>query len=84
MKTITCAPCGADHQHKRLVKYYKFYGFSPLKEVGDNGLADLLDQVVWGGVGTKMEAKPTRMLTRWARALRKGRAAAPTSDKLPV
>ncbi|KAK9814282.1 hypothetical protein WJX72_003355 [[Myrmecia] bisecta] len=32
-----------DRQHKRLVKYYKRFGFVPLREVGNNGLRDLPD-----------------------------------------
>ena len=61
----------ADYQHKRLVKYYTFFGFDFVKEVGDNGLADLPDQVAWGGVGTRMDADVVRMLSKWTPTLRK-------------
>jgi hypothetical protein len=61
----------ADHQHARLVKYYTYFGFTFVKSVGDNGLADLPDQVVWGGVGTRMDADPERMLTKWSPALQR-------------
>lgn len=34
--------------------------------MGDNGLADLPDQVVWGGLGTRMDADPRAMLVKWS------------------
>lgn len=66
----------ADEQHARLLRYYRFFGFKAVKTVGDGGLADLPDQVVWGGVGTRMDADTGFMLRRWSpvvmRALAKG------------
>lgn len=59
-----------DYQHKRLVRYYRYFGFVPVKEVGLRGLADLVDQVVWGGVGTRMDANVESMLAKWTPALR--------------
>jgi len=59
-----------DYQHARLLRYYSFYGFERVKEVGDGGLADLGDQIVWGGVGTRMNADVGRMLAKWTPTLR--------------
>lgn len=59
----------ADHQHARLVKYYTYFGFEKVKVVGENGLQDLPDQVVWGGVGTRMDAVLPTMLQKWSPAL---------------
>eukprot|EP00892_Ulva_mutabilis_P003272 jgi/Ulvmu1/1316/UM011_0044.1 len=56
----------SDEQHAKLLRYYKFFGFKVVKTVGDNGLADLPDQVVWGGVGTRMDADPEQMVRRWS------------------
>ena len=56
----------SEYQHKRLVKYYSFFGFTPVKRVGDSGLADLPDQVAWGGVGTRMDVEVTFMLRKWS------------------
>lgn len=53
------------------MKYYTFFGFEFVKEVGTNGLADLPDQVAWGGVGTRMDADVEAMLDKWTPALRK-------------
>lgn len=41
----------ADAWHKRLVRYYSYFGFQRVRAVGDNGLRDLPDLLVWGGVG---------------------------------
>lgn len=77
-----------DYQHKRLVKYYTFFGFKTVKEVGGNGLADLADQVAWGGVGTRMDADVRSMLRKWTPALRKQgarlRAQAATAEESSV
>lgn len=43
--------CAADAWHKRLVRYYSYFGFERVRAVGDNGLRDLPDLLVWGGVG---------------------------------
>jgi hypothetical protein len=59
----------ADHQHKRLVAYYKFFGFKKVKVVGENGLLDLIDQVAWGGVGTRMDAEVNSLLAMWSPAV---------------
>lgn len=64
-------PALADHQHARLVKYYSYFGFQTVKVVGENGLRDVPDQVVWGGVGTRMDADLPQMLRKWSPALRK-------------
>ena len=46
--------CAADAWHKRLVQYYSYFGFRRVRAVGDNGLRDLPDRLVWGGVGMRM------------------------------
>jgi hypothetical protein len=55
----------AEYQHRRLLTYYRYFGFKPVKTVGEGGLLDLPDQVVWGGVGTRMDADVMYMLHRW-------------------
>ena len=66
---LTCTVLHADHQHWRLVRYYTYFGFKTVKVVGENGLADLPDQVAWGGVGTRMDADLQDMLARWSPAV---------------
>jgi hypothetical protein len=41
-------------------------GFKVVREVGANGLSDLPHQLVWGGVGTRMDADTTTFLRRWS------------------
>ena len=48
----------ADAWHKRLVRYYSYFGFQRVRAVGDNGLRDLPDLLVWGGVGMRMVRCP--------------------------
>lgn len=56
--------------HRRLVRYYQRFGFTPVYEVTGGSLADLPHMLVWGGVGTRMDADVHRMLQRWAMAVR--------------
>jgi hypothetical protein len=57
---------------ERLVRYYARLGFTPVREVGSNGLRDLPDLLVWGGAGTRMDADVDTLLLRWTRAVRRG------------
>ena len=61
----------ADAWHKRLVRYYSFFGFTPVREVGDSGLRDIPDLLVWGGVGQRMDADIEELLRRWTYAIRR-------------
>ena len=60
-----------DGWHERLVRYYSYFGFKPVRKVGGNGLSDLPHMLVWGGEGTRMDADIQRMLQRWTPALRR-------------
>ncbi|BDA49623.1 hypothetical protein COCOBI_14-2430 [Coccomyxa sp. Obi] len=60
-----------DAWHKRLVRYYSYFGFRRVRAVGDNGLRDLPDLLVWGGVGMRMDADIEELLRRWTAAIRR-------------
>ncbi|KAK9904887.1 hypothetical protein WJX75_004873 [Coccomyxa subellipsoidea] len=60
-----------DAWHKRLVRYYSYFGFERVRAVGDNGLRDLPDLLVWGGVGMRMDADIEELLRRWTVAIRR-------------
>ena len=64
----------SDAWHARLVRYYSFFGFEPVRTVGGNGLSDLPHLLVWGGEGTRMDADVGGMLRRWGPAIRRGGA----------
>ena len=71
MLSLIYFACFADHQHARLVKYYRRMGFEKVLEVGSNGLSDLPHLLVWGGAGTRMNCNPEHFLRRWAPLLNK-------------
>ncbi|GKB70769.1 hypothetical protein Tco_0932181 [Tanacetum coccineum] len=55
----------SDLYHAKLVKFYRRIGFEPVYEVTGSSLSDLADQLVWGGVGTRMDANVERLLVKW-------------------
>ena len=59
-----------DAWHERLVAYYSRFGFVPVRRVEGGSLGDLPHMLVWGGVGTRMDADVARMLRRWTPAIR--------------
>jgi hypothetical protein len=60
-------------QHRRLVAYYRYFGFKAAHRVGGRGFfADIPHLLVWGGVGLRMDLEVTAALARWARVLRRG------------
>jgi hypothetical protein len=54
-----------DETHERLVKYYKRLGFRVIYRVCGDRLADVPHMLVWGGVGTRMDADIGQQLIRW-------------------
>ncbi|KAL2633564.1 hypothetical protein R1flu_005043 [Riccia fluitans] len=65
-----------DETHARLVKYYSRMGFKAMYELTADSWGDILDRVVWGGIGTRMDASCEELLRKWAKLLR------PKSKKL--
>ena len=62
---IESCPHTADYTHRKLVAYYRrLFGFKVVREVGGNGLRDLPDLLVWGGVGTRMNGDLESMLCK--------------------
>ena len=58
----------SDAQHRRLVRYFRQLGFSPLRELGA-GVADLAPRLLWGGSGLLMRADCAEVLRRSVRRL---------------
>ncbi|MEB3168827.1 MAG: hypothetical protein VKK97_08860 [Synechococcaceae cyanobacterium] len=54
-------------QHRRLVRYFRGLGFSPLRELG-GGPADLAPRLIWGGCGLLMRADCAEV---WRRSVRR-------------
>jgi hypothetical protein len=57
-----------EQQHRRLVRYFRQLGFTPLREMG-GGPADLAPRLLWGGAGLLMEGDCAEGLRRSARRL---------------
>ncbi|KAG5188830.1 hypothetical protein JKP88DRAFT_129226, partial [Tribonema minus] len=57
-----------EEQHKRLVRYYRIAGFTPLREIGDD-FGDIGDRVTWGGVGTLMSTDIRNFMLKWKRTI---------------
>ena len=58
----------SEAQHRRLVRYFRQLGFSPLRELGA-GVADLAPRLIWGGAGLLMRVDCTEVLRRSGRRL---------------
>ncbi|KAG6414975.1 hypothetical protein SASPL_122374 [Salvia splendens] len=51
--------------HSKLVRFYTRLGFKQVYEVGGGSLRDLSDMLVWGGVGTRMDANLEDLMIKW-------------------
>ncbi len=58
-----------DRQHRRLVRYFRRLGFTPIRELGA-GLLDLAPRLVWGGSGLLMQVECAEGLERSLAQLR--------------
>ncbi|KAL8540460.1 hypothetical protein ACS0TY_001894 [Phlomoides rotata] len=54
-----------DLYHSKLVRFYKRLGFKEVCEVEGSSLGDLSHMVVWGGVGTRMDANLEHLMIKW-------------------
>jgi hypothetical protein len=61
----------SDNQHRRLVRYFRQLGFTPLRELGA-GPADLAPRLLWGGAGLLMRGDCMDGLRRSARRVGPG------------
>ncbi|WP_094556749.1 hypothetical protein [Synechococcus sp. 1G10] len=57
-----------EHQHRRLVRYFRRLGFEPLRELGA-GVLDLPQRLIWGGSGLLMRGECAEGLRRCERSL---------------
>lgn len=51
--------------HSKLVRFYKRIGFEVVHEVTGSSIGDLAHMLVWGGIGTRMDANITELLLKW-------------------
>ncbi|XP_021892263.1 uncharacterized protein LOC110810402 [Carica papaya] len=55
----------SDLYHTKLVRFYKRIGFTPVHEVTGSSIGDMAHMLVWGGIGTRMDASVEELLKRW-------------------
>ncbi|CAL5377494.1 unnamed protein product [Camellia sinensis] len=51
--------------HSKLVRFYNRIGFKVVHEVTGSSIGDLAHMLVWGGIGTRMDANITELLLKW-------------------
>ncbi|XP_050209765.1 uncharacterized protein LOC126660347 [Mercurialis annua] len=55
----------SDLYHSKLVRFYTRIGFKPVHEVSGSTFGDMAHMLVWGGVGTRMDADVEELLLKW-------------------
>lgn len=60
-----------DVYHLKLVRYYSRMGFRSVYEVTGNSLQDIPHRLIWGGVGTRMDASIEELLRKWSPVFRR-------------
>ncbi|KGN52753.1 hypothetical protein Csa_015419 [Cucumis sativus] len=55
----------SDLYHSKLVRFYTRIGFKSMYEVSGSKLKDIGDMLVWGGIGTRMDAPIDSLLLKW-------------------
>lgn len=55
----------SDLYHSKLVRFYTRIGFETMYEVSGSKLRDIGDMLVWGGIGTRMDAHIEALLLKW-------------------
>ncbi|KAJ1421821.1 Acyl-CoA N-acyltransferase [Sesbania bispinosa] len=57
----------SDLYHSKLVRFYTRLGFKPVYEVTGSAIGDLAHMLVWGGVGTRMDASVEELMIKWCK-----------------
>ncbi|KAK4768843.1 hypothetical protein SAY86_026993 [Trapa natans] len=55
----------SDLYHSKLVRFYTRIGFKAVHEVTGSTMGDLAHMLVWGGVGTRMDADIDELMVKW-------------------
>lgn len=56
--------------HSKLVRFYTRLGFKPVYEVTGSSVGDVGHMLVWGGVGTRMDASVEELMIKWCTRFR--------------
>ncbi|KAL2321515.1 hypothetical protein Fmac_025894 [Flemingia macrophylla] len=60
----------SDLYHSKLVRFYTRLGFKPVCEVTGSSIGDVGHMLVWGGVGTRMDASVEELMIKWCTRFR--------------
>ncbi|XVE93508.1 hypothetical protein REPUB_Repub01dG0198800 [Reevesia pubescens] len=55
----------SDLFHSKLVRFYKRIGFKAVHEVTGSTIGDMNHMLIWGGIGTRMDASIEELLVKW-------------------
>ncbi|WVZ13061.1 hypothetical protein V8G54_017591 [Vigna mungo] len=55
----------SDLYHSKLVRFYSRLGFKAVYEVTGSSIGDVGHMLVWGGVGTRMDASVEELMVKW-------------------
>ncbi|GLT76314.1 hypothetical protein SLA2020_479830 [Shorea laevis] len=55
----------SDLYHTKLVRFYRRIGFRVVHEVTGSTIGDMAHMLVWGGIGTRMDASLEELLIKW-------------------
>ncbi|KAK7388874.1 hypothetical protein VNO78_23701 [Psophocarpus tetragonolobus] len=55
----------SDLYHSKLVRFYTRLGFKAVYEVTGSSVGDVAHMLVWGGVGTRMDASVEELMIKW-------------------
>ncbi|XP_022763513.1 DNA polymerase kappa isoform X2 [Durio zibethinus] len=60
----------SDLYHSKLVRFYKRIGFKAVHEVTGSTIGDMPHMLIWGGIGTRMDASVEELLVKWCSRLK--------------
>ncbi|XP_045790530.1 uncharacterized protein LOC123885298 isoform X1 [Trifolium pratense] len=61
----------SDLYHSKLIRFYTRLGFKPVYEVTGSSVGDITHMLVWGGVGTRMDASVEELMIKWCKRFKK-------------
>ncbi|CAH9082541.1 unnamed protein product [Cuscuta epithymum] len=68
--------------HSKLVRFYKRIGFKVVQEVKGESLGDVGHMLVWGGIGTRMDAEIKDLLIKWCSRFKPVQGLQPDSPEI--
>ncbi|MED6134115.1 hypothetical protein PIB30_034430 [Stylosanthes scabra] len=61
----------SDLYHSKLVRFYRRLGFREVYQVSGSSIGDIPHMLVWGGVGTRMDACIQQLMFKWCTRFKK-------------